>query len=170
MTSTAPRTPDGAPPLPQVAPFRGVGFTLSSLGYAVAAGFRERLAPLGLEPREFALLRAIGDGGGASQHAISEQLGIPASRMVALIDALEGRGLVERRPHPGDRRARALHLTPRGRSLLLEAFEVAVAFELALCAGLAPDERERLLSLLGAVTSTLGLAPGVHAAKADPAV
>lgn len=154
--------------LPPAAPFRGLGFTLSTLGYAVAAGFAKRLAPLDLEPRDFALIRAIGDEGGASQQAIAERLGIPASRMVAFIDALEQRGLVERRAHPSDRRARALYLTSAGGALLAEAFEAAIAFERGLAADLAPEERERLLKLLGVVTATLGLPTGVHAANREP--
>ncbi len=158
----------GTARLPPPAPFRGLGFMLSTLGYAVAAGFAKRLAPLGLEPRDFALMRAIGDDEGASQQAIAERLGIPASRMVAFIDALEERELVERRAHPSDRRARALYLTPAGETLLAEAFGEAIAFERALGADLPPKERERLLSLLGVVTATLGLPPGVHAANMEP--
>ena len=150
-------------------PFRSVGFTLSTLGFAVSAGFAERLAPLGLEPRDFALLRSVGAAEGSSQQAVGERLGIPPSRMVGFVDALQGRGLLERRAHPSDRRARALHLTPAGRALLAGAHEAAVAFESELCAGLAPGERDRLLDLLGAVTETIGLRPGVHAANAAAA-
>lgn len=145
-------------------PFQAVGFALSTLGFAVAAGFRQRLAPLGLEPRDFALLRAVGAAEGQSQHAIAERLHIPPSRMVGFIDALQAGGLLERRPHPSDRRARALHLTARGDELLGEAFAVAAGFERDLCAGLHGGERERLLELLGHVSDALGLPPGVHAA------
>src|ERR1700745_1907190 len=101
-------------PLPAAAPFKSVGFTLSTLGFAVAAGFREQLAPLDLEPRDFALLRAVGAAEGLSQQAIGAPLPIPASRMVAFIDSLQERGLLERRAHPTDRRARALYLTDDG--------------------------------------------------------
>ena len=146
------------------APSRSIGFTLSTLGFAVSAAFREKLAPLGLEPRDFALLRAIGGAEGASQQAVGAQLGIPPSRMVAFVDALEARGLVERRPQPADRRARALHLTAAGRALQRRAFAVAAAFEQELSSGLRGGEPERLRELLGRVGETLGLAPGVHAA------
>src|SRR5581483_9559031 len=94
----------------------------SSLGYAVSRRFHTTLEPLSLEPREFALLRAVAPAEGASQQAIGERLQIPASRMVAFVDALEARGLLERRPNPNDRRARALYLTDDGRALLASAF------------------------------------------------
>ena len=110
----------------------------------------------------------MGAAEGQSQQAIGERLRIPASRMVAFIDSLEARGLLERRPHPTDRRARALHLTEDGRALLAEAYAAAVAFESDLCAGLSAGERERLLELLGTGRRTLGLPPGVHAAHLVP--
>ena len=157
--------PDRAPRVPgQTEPFRSLGFTLSSLGYAVARAFTETLAPLEIEPRDFALLRAVGAAGGASQQAICERLGIPASRMVSLLDSHEARGLIERRPKPADRRIHALHLTDAGQELLARAFELAVAYEQDLCGDLSAAEREQLLALLPRVGSRLGLTPGVHAA------
>jgi len=152
------------------APFRAVGFNVSSIGFAVSRRFHDTLAPLQLEPREFALLRAIGAAEGLSQQAAAERLQIPPSRMVAFVDALEARALVERRPHPRDRRARSLHLTPAGREMLERAFALAAELERHLCAQLSTAEREQLLDLLQRVGWQLGLAPGTHAAHAHPAL
>ncbi len=148
-------------------PAISVGFTLSSLGYAVSRRFQATLAPLGLEPREFALLRTIAPRQGASQQAIGEQLQIPPSRMVAFVDALEGRGLVERRANPEDRRARALYLTPDGRKLLAKAFKLASQLEEQLCAGLTPSERGQLLDAMQRVGKQIGVDPGTHSAHRD---
>ena len=144
-----------------------VGFALSTTGYAIGRRFRETLAPLGLEPREWALLRAVATSEGSSQQAIAARLQIPPSRMVALLDALEARGLVERRLNPADRRTRALYLPPAGRSLLERAFALASALEQDLCADLSAAEREQLLALVGRVAARLGLSPDAHAALAD---
>lgn len=151
-------------------PFRAVGFTVSSIGYAVSRRFRDTLAPLQLEPREFALLRVVGAAEGLSQQAAAERLQIPPSRMVAFVDALEARALVERRHNPLDRRTRTLYLTPAGRELLERAFVLAAGLERHLCAQLSAVEREQLLDLLQRVGSQLGLAPGAHAAHAHPAL
>ena len=144
---------------------QSVGFTISSLGFAVSSRFFETLAPLGLEPREFALMRAVHVAEGQTQQAIGASLQIPASRMVAIVDALETRGLLERRNKPADRRARALHLTASGVELLERACERAAALEGELCAGLSADEREQLLELLHRVGAQLGVPAGVHAAS-----
>jgi DNA-binding MarR family transcriptional regulator len=153
--------------LPASEPFRSVGFTLSSLGHAVARGFSEALAPLGIEPRDFALLRLLATVEGDSQQAVGERLGIPSSRMVAFVDAHEAHGLIERRQDPADRRIHALHLTKAGRGLLSRAFAIAVAYEQELCGDLSSSEREQLLDLLGRVGLRLGVAPGIHAAQTD---
>lgn len=153
--------PDGsAPPS-----FRAVGFMLSSLGHAVAATFTGRLAPLALEPREFALMRCLATCEGASQQAVGERLGLPPSRMVALVDALEARGLLERRPSPKDRRAHALHQTAAGKRLLARAISVAAGLEAELTEGLDAEQRAQLLEMLDRVAVTLGVPPGVHGAQ-----
>jgi DNA-binding MarR family transcriptional regulator len=150
----------GAPPA-----FRAVGFLLSSLGHAVAAKFAARLAPLQLEPREFALLRALATREGASQQAIGERLGVPPSRMVALVDALEQRGLLERRPSPSDRRAHALYQTAAGKRLLAKATALAAGLEGELTQGLDQVQRAQLIELLDRVAAELGVPPGVHGAQ-----
>ena len=163
------RPAGGSPASASLAPptSQSVGFTLSSLGYAVAARFRATLAPLELEPREFALLRTVAAAEGRSQQAVGGLLQIPASRMVAFVDALEARGLLERRHNPLDRRTRELHLTDRGRSLLERALALANDFEREMLAELSAHEREQLLALLQRISLRLGLLPGVHAAHQD---
>jgi DNA-binding MarR family transcriptional regulator len=157
------RGPRGSgPPSSGPPPFRAVGFMLSSLGHAVAAKFSAGLAPLQLEPREFALLRRVGLHEGGSQQAMGERLGVPPSRMVALVDELEARRLLERRPSPSDRRAHALYLTPAGTDLLTKAIQVATAFESELTQDLDPAERTQLIELLDRLAVPLGVPPGVH--------
>lgn len=157
--------PTGVDP-PHGQPFRAVGFTVSSIGYAVARRFHQTLVPLELEPREFALLRTVGAAEGLSQQAAAERLQIPPSRMVAFVDALKARALLERRHNPRDRRTRTLHLTSEGHELLGRAMALAIELERNLCAQLNGAERELLLDLLQRVGMQLGLAPGAHAAHA----
>ena len=104
------------PPRREVRPPGGVRFLLVQLGYHAARRFAERLEPLGLEPRHYGVLRAVAALEGATQQAVGSRLQLAAPRMVALIDDLEQRGLVERRRNPNDRRAYGLFLTRRGRS------------------------------------------------------
>jgi DNA-binding MarR family transcriptional regulator len=149
-------------------PFRSVGFMLSTLGYAVSRRFHQVLEPLELEPSQFAVLRTVGFNQGQSQHALADNLHISPSHMVAIVDELERRGLVERRPQPGDRRVRTLHLTSVGEKLLAQAFTVAKEFEKLLTKPLDAKERAQLLDLLERIAGGLELKPGVHAALQEP--
>jgi DNA-binding MarR family transcriptional regulator len=156
--------PSGDDDLACAPPGAGVGFLISQLGFVISGRFKGILAPLGLEPRHFLVLRHLANTEGSSQHALGQALHIPASRMVGIVDALEQRGLLERRANPTDRRARALHLTAEGRRVLDRAFQLAVEHERAICAGLSAEERDQLLGLLRRLPFVRELVPGVHPA------
>jgi DNA-binding MarR family transcriptional regulator len=146
----------------------GAAFLLSQLGYHSSRLWQARLAPIGLDPRHVMLLRHVAVEEGRSQQALGEALRIPPSRMVALVDGLEQLGLLRRRPNPDDRRVRTLHLTDDGRRLLDQLMAVSREHERQLTAGLAPAEREQLITLLGRLAAAQGLAEGVHPGAADP--
>ena len=146
------------------APFRGVAFMLSSLGYAISRGFHDALEPLELEPGEFALLRAVSTNEGEAQNALAERLHISPSWMVAIVDDLESRELLERKPHARDRRIRNLHLTPAGKKVLRKALQQAQKFDRQVAAPLDEAELRQLLELLERVAAGIDLQPGAHAA------
>jgi DNA-binding MarR family transcriptional regulator len=148
-------------------PFRSVAFLLSSLGFAVSRHFQRVLEPLELEPGEFALLRAVAASDGAPQNALAERLHISPSWMVAVVDELERRGLLERRPHARDRRVRNLHLTAVGKKLLRQAERRAQQFDRQVSDPLNETELQQLLELLQRVATGLDLEPGAHAAMRE---
>jgi DNA-binding MarR family transcriptional regulator len=102
----------------------------------------------GLHPREFGVLSVIAANPGITQHAIGESAGVDPSTMVATLDELEERGLAERRPHPGDRRKRAVYLTVDGERFVREGRKTATAIGRELFAPLTDAERRQLHALL----------------------
>jgi DNA-binding MarR family transcriptional regulator len=139
-----------------------MSFLLTQLGTFAAGRFAERIAALDLTPPQAGILRAIAVGPGRSQQALSEQLGLLPSRVVAFVDDLEQRGYVERRRNPGDRRLYALHLTDRGLELMAEIGVIGKAHEAEITDGLTPAQRAALGEALQALAVRHGLAPGVH--------
>jgi DNA-binding MarR family transcriptional regulator len=164
VTSRNPESVEAVTP-----PFRSVAFMLSSLGYAISRRFQQVLEPLELEPGEFALLRAVDASDGESQKALAERLHISASWMVAIVDDLERRGLLERRPHARDRRVRNLHLTAGGKRLLRKAERNAQNFDQQVTDPLSETELLQLLDLLDRIAAGLELQPGAHAAMRERA-
>ncbi len=110
--------------------------------------FAERIEQLGLTTRMWGALNVLDAEGEITQHALGKSIGMDPSSMVSTIDELEAKGLVERRRHPSDRRAHALHVTARGRQTLGRGRAVARAAQEDLLAPLSPDERAQLHELL----------------------
>ncbi|MEO3746556.1 MarR family winged helix-turn-helix transcriptional regulator [Plantactinospora sp. B5E13] len=137
-------------------------FLLSQLGFHIAQTFAARLAPLGIAPNHFGLLMHLGHGEGSTQQQLADVLGIHRKVMVGLLDDLEERGLVERRRHPHDRRAHAVHLTDAARELLPRASRVADQHEDEILAPLDAAEREQLVAVLQRLAEHSGNLAGVH--------
>src|SRR5215211_6006844 len=81
----------------------------------------DALDSIGLTPALFGVLNFLGARKGAIQQEIGSAMGIDPSTMVSLVDQLESAGLAKRRPHPTDRRAREVVITPEGRRTLERA-------------------------------------------------
>ena len=79
------------------------------------------LEPLGINGREAAVLRAVADRSPVSQGEIGAAMNVDRTTMVALIDDLQGKGLVRRRQDPDDRRKNAVELTEAGRDTVRRA-------------------------------------------------
>jgi DNA-binding MarR family transcriptional regulator len=149
------------PPKP-IDPSAWPAFLLSQVGAHSAVQFADRLEPLGLKPPHVGILRALDQTDGLSQQALGERLGAFPSRLVALVDELEERQLVERRDRPGDRRSYALHLTDAGREALMQVVRIARQHQDDLCAALNESERAQLTGYLRRIAEHQRLAPGFH--------
>src|SRR5258707_4748806 len=124
------------------------GYLLARLGEASRRRFAAAVKEQGLHPRDFGVMTLIAAQPGLSQQQLHEQTGIDASSMVAVIDELEAAGLAERRPHPGDRRARSIYLTAKGEQALARVRELASSLQGEMFGKLTKDELATLHRLL----------------------
>jgi DNA-binding MarR family transcriptional regulator len=136
---------DDPPPEPLAS---APGFLLSWNGQRIARKFASALEPLGLRPPHFGVLTLIDTNPGSAQRELVQRSMIDASSMVAVIDELEELGLAKRRPHPADRRKRAVYLTPKGRRTLQRARTVAIETARGVFSPLDDRELETLRRLL----------------------
>jgi DNA-binding MarR family transcriptional regulator len=93
-----------------------------------------------------------------TRHAASEA-GISKSTLTGVVSTLEGRGLVRRRPHPGDGRRVLLSLTTKARALMEEVFPQFNAQESDVLSTLTPTEREVLTQALRKIVLHLEVEP-----------
>ena len=125
------------------------GFLMNWIANRSRQQFARALAETcGIHPREFGVLNMIAGNPGITQNAIGEGAGVDPSTMVATLDHLEELGLAERRPHPGDRRKRSIHLTPEGQRVLREGRKAAAVVGKDVFSPLTSEERANLHALL----------------------
>ncbi|MCU1297971.1 MAG: transcriptional regulator, MarR family [Acidobacteriaceae bacterium] len=137
-------------------------FLLAQLGAYASGEFAKRLEPLGLTPAHAGIFRIMAANPGLSQQELAAKLGMYASRLVAVIDDLEKRGLIERQPSNTDRRLYALHLTKSGKEQLSAIGAIAREHGRDLLEALSDEERSTLTALLERVANNKGLQKGVH--------
>jgi DNA-binding MarR family transcriptional regulator len=135
-------------PLLHPALVRNTGYLISRLGFYASKQFAERLATVGLTPRMWGAMNMLDHEGDVTQQQLGRAIGMDPSSMVSTIDELEAKGWVERRRHPTDRRAYALHITDAGRESLTGARRLAGGAQNELLAPLDEAERAQLHDLL----------------------
>ncbi len=127
---------------------RRLGYLLRRAQIAVFRDFFATFAGHDIRPAQYSLLAVIEANPGMKQGAVGEALSIKRPNVVAMIDALEERGLVRRAPGAGDRRSYALMLTPKGARLTTELHAVSERHERRLIAAIGPDAYRALFSPL----------------------
>ncbi|MDD9379772.1 MarR family transcriptional regulator [Streptomyces sp. ZAF1911] len=138
------------PPERQAIAERQLCGLVDGLAHRIAEHVRERAATLGLTASQATALREM--SGPMTMRDLAERMSCEPSNATFVVDKLEKQHLIERHPHPTDRRAKQLVLTPEGAALrtrLLDLLSVD-----SPVSGLAPEEQGVLRSLLErAVTS-----------------
>jgi MarR family transcriptional regulator, lower aerobic nicotinate degradation pathway regulator len=90
------------------------GFLLARLGIGLKALWSAALEGAGFEVHDYGVLAILGEGTRETQSTIADLLGLDPSRLVALLDSLEQRGLVVRQRDPHDRRRHLVTITTAG--------------------------------------------------------
>ena len=89
---------------------------------AVQAHALKSIEALNLCGSDFAVLEALLHKGPLPVNTIGRKVLLTSGSITTAVDRLENQGLVERRDHATDRRARVVHLTPAGKRLIARAF------------------------------------------------
>ena len=108
----------------------------------------ERVQPLDLTLLQFAVLMTVLEHPALTQSAIGQRFDAPAYAISRALDALEARGLVERRVAPASRRAFEVHPTEAGQALAPDLMGMVQEANGAFTAGLSDQENAQLLHLL----------------------
>ncbi|MGE5372314.1 MAG: MarR family winged helix-turn-helix transcriptional regulator [Solirubrobacterales bacterium] len=94
-----------------------LNFVLTRAQQSVHQLFKAQLAPFGVTPGQYGVLKCLWDENGQTAKQIAERLSLDGSTVTGILDRMENKGLIEKQVDPKDRRALRVVLTPAGQSL-----------------------------------------------------
>ena len=129
-----------------------LSFLIGKAQQAVARAARAALAPHGVTPVQFAILKVLWQRDGLSGAELGARLVLDSATVTGLVERMVTAGLLERRPDPGgDRRMSRIHLTDRGAALQAPLDAAMDAVNARFVDALGPQRAERLWRDLEAV-------------------
>jgi len=104
---------------------------------------------------------AVLDGAGEplSPTEIARRLIVTTASVTSLLDTLERRGLVERRPDPADRRRLLVAITPPAQAMVRQYVPEVVALQGAVMSGIGEEDRQQLIAVLTRIREAIAAAP-----------
>jgi MarR family transcriptional regulator for hemolysin len=123
-------------------------YLASQMAKGFARSLQQRAATLGFSPGQFPILLELWSEDGLTQKQLLERIDIEQATMANTLSRMERDGLVERRPHPSDKRAQLVFLTNKAAAMQAEAIEAAMAADTDLLKDFRQFERELLLEYI----------------------
>jgi len=128
--------------------FKNVGYLLKDVSRRYVARFERPAAEVSLTLMQCKVLLHLSKNEGASQVRLCELTDVEPMMMVRILDRMEADKLLERRPHPADRRARRLYLTRKAAPILDEIDRISEVTRNEIFAGVGKADREAFLKVL----------------------
>ena len=124
------------------------GHYIRRLQQIAVAIFMQETIEFGITPVQFAALQTVADQPGLDQRTLARTIGFDTSTIAGVIDRLEARGLMNRRPAPADRRVRLLSLSDQGQRLLNDVVPSMLRAQQRMLAPLPHAERDEFIRML----------------------
>ena len=149
---------------------RAFGFLVHDVSRLIKRRFERRARQMGLPitRQQAAVVLNIAGNEGVSQAEVAAWLGIEPIALVRMLDKLHEEGLVERRPHPTDRRVRTLWLTPSARPVVAQILAINKAIREEAFAGMGAHARDTVIDILDGIKGNLALREGTDDSPGAP--
>ena len=118
--------------------------------YSLNQAFRRRIHHLGITPDQFTVLRWLreNESDGLTQRGLTDLMASDPNTVTSVLTRMERSGLIERRPHETDRRAKRVRLKPKGRKVFDRARDIAIELQSHVLSVLPNEQREEFLERL----------------------
>lgn len=125
-----------------------LGYHLRRASLVTTGSFMDSMVELELRPVDFSVLNLLLTNTGVTSRQLCRALNVLPPNMVAVINALEKRGVLTRHQNARDKRSEILQITASGKKLILQALQQAIASDQAATAKLTARERASLARML----------------------
>ena len=128
--------------------------------YSLNQTFRHRISHLGVTPDQYSILRWLHEGDivGLTQQTITDLMASDPNTITSILRRMEKAGLISRRPHETDRRARRVRLEPAGACVFAAAYEAARKLQDEMLSVIPATRRSRFLADLELVAEACSIA------------
>jgi MarR family transcriptional regulator, transcriptional regulator for hemolysin len=134
---------------------REFAFILNDVARLLRTYADHKAAQFGTTRAQWSVLVRLDRAEGLNQSELAEMLDLQPITLTRLLDKLCDSGLIERRPDPGDRRAKRLFLTPAARPLLEHLGSLGEEIMTTVLQGVEPQAVEQMIGQLDAVRENL---------------
>ena len=132
-----------------------LGFLLHDVARLLRKRFEQNARGSGLTRSQWQVLAYLAQNEGINQSGLADLLEIEPITLGRIVDKLQTLALIERHPHPSDRRVWLLHLTPAARSKLTQLRRLGDVTREGALTGVSEADTERLLKTLQALKANL---------------
>ena len=129
-----------------------VFFQLAKASRAGAGFWAKKVEHLGVTASQAMVINVLGEEDCVPSHILCRKLQITSATMTGILDRLEKMDLIERKPHPDDRRAILVCLTSQGRTHAIEINTIMITANDAFLSELEPGESKKFKSFLKQVS------------------
>ena len=116
---------------------------------------RKRIEPLGILPGQFPALLALWQQDGQTQRELVDKLDVEQATMANTLNRMERDGLIIRKEHPNDGRARVIHLTKKAKAIRDDAYAAAGEVNANMLDDLSAEERSQFVDFMQRTIQTL---------------
>jgi MarR family transcriptional regulator, organic hydroperoxide resistance regulator len=152
----------GTAPQASTPPFdldASLGYVITQTARRMARELHHRLQPYGVTAAQWVVLAVLWQQDGLPQYLIADLIDSDRPTLTAMLKLMVGQGLVRRDRDEADNRYQRVHLTPAGQRLRDQLPPLAVMVNDSAMAGLSPQDRATLISLLNQVRANLSSGP-----------
>ena len=125
-----------------------VNFALTKAQNIVHQFFKARLAPYGITPGQYGVLKCLWDEDGLTVKKLAERMYLDSSTITGLLARMENKGLIKRQSSPSDRSALSVVLTPAGKALQEPVTQAIIDANQAVLKNMSEEEADSFLNIL----------------------